>query len=163
MGPWFKKGLLVSGLVLLADQLSKVWILYGLKLPEVRQIEILPFLSFTMVWNKGISMGLPVDEAVGRWGIIVLTSAISLLILRWLYKSVDKAEALGFALILGGAVGNIIDRFIHGAVADFVHLHAWGYDFYVFNVADSGVTIGVAILLIDGLLLKGKSPKNDAK
>ncbi len=162
MGPYFKKGLIGAAFVLVADQLSKWWVLEGLKLPEVGRIDVLPFFSFTMVWNPGIAMGLP-GEALGPWGLTALTSAISLWLVFLLRKSVSFFEALGLTLILGGAIGNIIDRVVHGAVVDFLHLHAWDYNFYVFNVADSGVTIGVIILLIDSLRTGLKGPKNDAK
>ena len=162
-GPYFKSGLLISTILLVADQLSKWWILNGLKLPELGSVQLLPFLNFTMVWNYGISMGLPLGDQLGKWGIIVLTGAISIWLLHWMSKSDKKLEAIALAVILGGAIGNIIDRFLHGAVVDFVHLHAWGYSFYVFNVADSAITIGVILLLIDGLRDGAKSPKKASK
>ncbi|UTW58427.1 signal peptidase II [Kordiimonas sp. SCSIO 12603] len=160
VGPYFKRGLLISGILLLADQISKWWVLNGLKLPEVGSIELLPFLNFTMVWNYGISMGLPIGDSLGKWGIVILTAGISMWLLNWLRTTERKLEGLGLAIILGGAIGNIIDRFLHGAVVDFIHLHAFSYNFYVFNVADSAITIGVILLLIDGLLEGRKGPKN---
>ncbi len=160
VGPYFKRGLLISGLILLVDQISKWWVLSGLKLPEVGSIELLPFLNFTMVWNYGISMGLPIGDSLGKWGIVILTAGISMWLLNWLRTTGRKLEGLGLAIILGGAIGNIIDRFLHGAVVDFIHLHAFSYNFYVFNVADSAITIGVILLLIDGLLEGRKGPKN---
>lgn len=163
VGPHFRFGVLLSILLVAADQLSKYWVLQGLNLPEVGSIALLPFLNFTMVWNYGISMGLPIGESLGKWGIIVLTVAISLWLVNWLRKSDRRFEAVSLALILGGAIGNIIDRFLHGAVVDFVHLHAWGYSFYVFNLADSAITIGVILLLIDGLRDSQKGPKKASK
>jgi len=163
VGPYFRVGLLVSSLLIAADQLSKGWILYGLKLPEIGSVALLPFLNFTMVWNYGISMGLPIGESLGKWGIIALTVAVSLWLLHWLKKSERKFEALSLSLIIGGAIGNIIDRFLHGAVVDFVHLHAGGYSFYVFNLADSSISIGVVLLLIDGLRDGAKGPKKASK
>jgi len=162
-GPYFRTGLLGAAALLVADQLSKWWILEGLKLPEKGSVELLPFLNFSMVWNRGISMGIPLGESLGKWGIIILTAAISLWVAKWLFDTSKKGEAWGLALILGGAIGNIIDRFLHGAVVDFVHLHAWGYSFYVFNVADAAITIGVMLLLIDGLRPAKKGPKNAQK
>lgn len=161
IGPYFSRGLLISGFILLADQISKWWILNGLKLPEVGSVELLPFLNFTMVWNYGISMGLPMGESLGKWGIVILTAGISLWLLNWLRTTEQKFEGWGLAIILGGAIGNIVDRFLHGAVVDFIHLHAFDYNFYVFNVADSAITIGVILLLIDGLLGGLKGPKKD--
>ncbi len=162
-GPYTKRGFLGAAALIAADQLSKWWVLKGLKLPEVGSIEFLPFLNFTMVWNRGISMGIPLGESLGKWGIVALTFGISAWIAHMLLSTNRQFEGWGYSLILGGALGNIIDRFVHGAVVDFVHLHAAGYSFYVFNLADSAITIGVALLLIDGLRASGKGPKNAKK
>ncbi|WP_417451881.1 signal peptidase II [Kordiimonas sp.] len=162
-GPYFRRGILIAAMLVVVDQLSKWWILEGLKLPEKGSVPLLPFLSFSMVWNKNISMGIPLSDSLGRWGIVVLTVAISIWLVHWLAKTLRGFEAISLALILGGAVGNLIDRFVHGAVVDFIHLHAWGYNFYVFNVADSAITIGVVLLIIDGLRGGDKSPKNAQK
>ena len=162
-GPYFRQGLLLAAILVVADQLSKWWVLEGLLLPQKGSVPILPFLSFSMVWNKGISMGIPLGESLGRWGIVVLTLAISGWLVHWLMKTLRGFEAVSLALILGGAIGNLIDRFVHGAVVDFVHLHAWGYNFYVFNLADSAISIGVVLLIIDGLRGADKSPKNAPK
>jgi len=162
-GPHLRFGLLVGFLLMVADQLSKYWILHGLDLPARGSIALLPFLNFTMVWNHGISMGLPIGPALGKWGILVLTGGISAWLLSWLVKTASRVEALSLGLIIGGAIGNIIDRLIYGAVVDFVHLHAGGHSFYVFNLADSAISIGVAILLIDGLRGGAKGPKNAQK
>jgi len=154
---------MVAVVLVAADQASKFWIINGLKLPELRTIELLPFLNFTMVWNEGISMGLITGDEVGKWALIALTFAITLWLVNWLRTTTEKLEAYALAMIIGGAVGNVIDRFIHGAVVDFVHLHAWGYNFYVFNLADSAISIGAVLLLLDGLLAGRKSPKNASK
>jgi len=163
IGDHFKFGLLISVLLLVADQLSKFWVLEGLNLDEIGTVALLPFLNFTMVWNEGISMSLPVGDWLGRWGLIILTGLISLWLVNWLRTSEKKFEALALAMIIGGAVGNIIDRFIYGAVVDFVHLHAWGYSFYVFNVADSAISVGAVLLLYDGLRDGRKGPKKASK
>jgi len=160
---YFQKGLLAILVLVAVDQLSKWWVLNIFDLPSKGSVEILPFFSLSMVWNKGISMGLPLGDALGKWGIVILTTAISLWLLFWLRKSERKFEAASLALILSGAVGNLIDRFLHGAVVDFVHLHAFDYNFYVFNVADSAITVGVIMLLIDGLRDSRKSLKKTSK
>ncbi len=162
-GVHFRFGLMISGLLLLADQLSKYWVLNSLKLPELGTVALLPFLNFTMVWNEGISMSLPVGDWIGRWGLVILTALISLWLLNWLRTTVRKFEATALAMILGGAIGNIIDRIQHGAVVDFVHLHVGGYNFYVFNLADSAISIGAVLLLFDGLRDGAKGPKKASK
>jgi signal peptidase II len=163
LGAYFRCGLIGSALLVVADQLSKWWILEGLKLPEKGSVPLLPFLSFSMVWNKNISMGIPLGETVGKWGLVALTIAISIWLVHWLSKTARQFEAVALAMILGGAIGNVIDRLAHGAVVDFVHLHAFDYNFYVFNVADAAITIGVLLLIIDGLRGGDKSPKNAQK
>jgi len=156
-------GLILTFLILVFDQLSKWWILEVFDLPSKSSVQILPFFSLTMVWNKSISMGLPLDEYLGKWGIVALTLAISAWLVWWLKDTGRKTEAFALALILGGAIGNVIDRFIHGAVVDFVHLYAFDYSFYVFNIADAAISVGVVFLIIDGLLAARKSPKNASK
>lgn len=160
---YFKKGLIAIFVLTVVDQLTKWWVLNIYDLPAKGSVEILPFFSLTMVWNKGISMGLPLGDALGKWGIIVMITAISLWLLFWLKKSERVFEATALSLMLSGAVGNLIDRFVHGAVVDFIHLHAFDYNFYVFNVADSAITIGVIMLLIDGLRDGRKSLKKTSK
>lgn len=147
-----RAGLAIAGAVLLLDQLLKYWILHVFGLPLKGSVEILPFFSLTMVWNEGVSLGLfQAGSGVGRWLLIGLTSAISLWIFVWLRRARHWLSVVGLGLVLGGAVGNIIDRIIHGAVADFVHLHALGYDFYVFNLADSAITLGIVALIAEAM------------
>lgn len=145
-------GLAIAAAVLVLDQAVKYWILYIYDLPSLGSVEILPFFSLTMVWNEGVSLGLlEAGSEVGRWLLVGLTSAISVWIFMWLRRAAPGLTRLGLALVLGGAIGNIIDRIIYGAVADFVHLHAGKYDFYVFNVADSAITLGVVALIADAI------------
>lgn len=161
--PFLWRSITAILLLIVLDQISKWWVLNVLDLPSVGSIPVLPFFSLTMVWNEGISMGLSIGERLGKWGIVVLTLGVSVWLLCWLTKTRNAFEATGLTLILSGAVGNLIDRFVHGAVVDFIHLHAFDYNFYVFNVADSAITIGVIVLLIDGLRSHDKSPKNASK
>lgn len=154
---WAPIGVLI---LVVLDQFSKWWVLNIFDLPTKRSVELLPFLSLTMVWNEGISMGLAVGDFLGKWGIVILTGLITMGLAVWLFRSARKSEQIALTLVVGGAIGNLIDRFVHGAVVDFVHLHAGGYNFYVFNLADSAISIGVALLLIDGLRGEGKSPRN---
>lgn len=162
-GQYFWKGLLVALGVLGMDQATKAWMIYGLNLNDIGSVNILPVLSFTMVWNRGISMGLPIEALTGANGLILLTSVITLALLVWLYRTVRRFEALALMLIIGGAAGNLIDRFIYGAVVDFIHLHAGDYSFYVFNVADAAITFGVIALLIDGFFERPKANESQAE
>ena len=147
-----RQGLTIALAVLVLDQAVKYWVLYVYGLPARGSVEILPFFSLTMVWNQGVSLGLlEAGSDLGRWLLVGLTSAISVWIFLWLRRAPVGLTRLALALVLGGAVGNIIDRVIYGAVADFVHLHAWGYDFYVFNVADSAITLGVIALIAEAV------------
>jgi lipoprotein signal peptidase len=136
--PW---GLTAAIAVLAADQASKWWILDGLDLPDLGSVALLPVLNFTMVWNRGVTFGL----LNGFGGSRIVLAAI----------------ALAVVAIGGGAVGNVIDRLRFGAVVDFIHAHAFGWSWYVFNVADAAIVCGVAALLLDGLRPR-LSPAHDA-
>ena len=139
--------------ILILDRLSKWWILNVFDLPARQDVAVLPFFSLTMVWNRGISLGLfQADSESGTWLLIAVISIIIVVLAVWLYRVREGFLAVAIALVLGGAIGNLIDRFLYdGAVADFVRLHAFGFSFYVFNVADAAITFGVIALLWDAL------------
>ncbi len=147
-------GLLVAVVILVADQASKWWILEVLNLPFLRQVVLLPVLSLTMVWNRGVTFGLL--SGFGDWGYLVLTG-ISLVVVAalgvWLRRAESRMAAIAIGAIVGGAIGNVIDRLRFGAVVDFIHAHVdtpWGeYSWYVFNVADAAIVCGVVALIID--------------
>lgn len=153
-----RKGILVAGLVaavivLLADQASKWWILHGLNLPEVGQVVILPVLNFTMVWNRGVTFGLLTgDSAFAHLGLAIFALAVVIVLAVWLTRTQRLIIALPVGAIAGGALGNVADRLHYGAVVDFIQAHAFGYSWYVFNVADAAIVCGVAVLVIDNLL-----------
>lgn len=142
-------GLMVALGAAIADRLSKYAILYLIDLPERQNIQILPFFDLTMVWNRGVSFGmLAADGLTGRLALTGFTLAISLGVLLWLWRNDDILSAIALGGILGGALGNIYDRLMYGAVADFFDFHLLGYHWYVFNVADAAISIGVTLLLI---------------
>ena len=146
-------GLLTAFLVLGLDQASKHWVLTHIDLPDVGSIDLLPFLSLTMVWNHGVTFGLLAHfGAVGTWLLAGIALAVVALLLRWLLRAETWPVALAIGGIAGGAIGNVIDRMRFGAVVDFIHAHAFGYSWYVFNVADAAIVCGVATLLLDGIL-----------
>ncbi|RME63433.1 MAG: signal peptidase II [Alphaproteobacteria bacterium] len=162
-----RAGLGIAGAVLALDQIVKYWVLHIFDLPARGQVEILPFFSLTMIWNEGVSLGLlQAGPGVGRWLLVALTSLIAIWIVFWLRRVRHWLSVLGLGLVLGGAVGNILDRVIYGAVADFVHLHAGGHDFYVFNLADGAITLGVGALIAEAVWGGGGSrggPSDAAK
>lgn len=146
-------GLLAALLVLAADQASKWWVLNVVHLPDVGQIVLLPVLNLTMVWNRGVTFGLL--NSFGAWSSVAL-AAVALGVVAalaiWLRRAESRVVATALGAIAGGAVGNVIDRLRFGAVVDFIHAHAWGWSWYVFNVADAAIVCGVAALVLDGLL-----------
>lgn len=155
-----KKALGLVMLVFLLDRLSKYWILNIYDLPALGQVDILPFFSLTMVWNEGISLGLfQAGGDTGRYILIGFTGLITIILLRWMWREGQSFVALSLALIVGGSLGNIYDRVQFGAVADFLHFHVSNYSFYVFNVADSAITLGVIFMLWDALLSPQKTTK----
>ncbi len=152
-------GGLIALAVFAADQASKLWLLDGLKMTEGERIAIASFFDVHLMWNTGISYSLfPQTTAGGRWALLGVTLLATLLLGAWLWRSTGLAAALALGAIIGGALGNAYDRFAYGAVADFCDLHAFGWHFYVFNLADTGITLGVLLLVYDGLLATGRKP-----
>lgn len=143
-------GWLLALLVILADRLSKLWVMDGLGLAPGESMAVLPVFSLTFVWNEGVSLGLfKQGTDIGRWVLIGLTAGISLLLAFWLQQTRERLAAMAIGAILGGAIGNIWDRVHYGAVADFLHLHVGGWSFYIFNIADAAISIGVVLLLVE--------------
>ncbi len=124
-------------------------------------IIITDFFNIVKVWNFGVSFGMFNDLEYSKEIFVVLVSLISIGLAIWLYKIEDKILIAAITLILGGALGNLIDRIINSAVADFLDFHAFGYHWPAFNLADIAVFCGVALFLIDDLILKTK--KNNEK
>jgi signal peptidase II len=152
-----RMGLLVAAAALALDQLVKVVLLYGVgwiatlgQAPNGIRVEVLPFFDIVMVWNKGISYGLLQAESdFHRWILVVFALGVTGFLVWWLRGVQDLRLAQAIGLIIGGALGNVIDRVLYGAVADFFLLHAFGYEWYVFNVADTAVVLGVAVMGLD--------------
>lgn len=147
----------VAAAVVLADQLSKFWILNVLDLPARQQVPVLSFFNLTMVWNRGVSFGLlRAHSEFGRWGLVAFSLVIVVALAIWARRIHKPITAAAIGLIMGGALGNnIIDRARLGAVTDFLDFSALHFP-WVFNVADAGINVGVALLLIDMLLLQPK-------
>ena len=136
---------------LLADQASKYWVVQVLDLKTLRQIAVLPpLLNFHMAWNRGINFGLfSGDGDTGRWLLIGLALAISVGVLIWARRQSDRRVQLASGLLVGGAVGNVIDRLVYGAVADFLNMSCCGLDNpFAFNIADVAIFAGALGLII---------------
>nr|MBX2805821.1 signal peptidase II [Hyphomicrobiales bacterium] len=114
------------------------------------RVEVTSYMDLVMLWNPGISFGqLPQSSELGRYLLIGLSSVAAFVLFIWMAYSHSRLVAASIGLIIGGAVGNLIDRIVHGAVADFFSFHYAGYYWYVFNIADVAITLGVIGLLID--------------
>ncbi len=149
-------GLVVALLVLVLDQAVKWFVTGPLDLPERVGIDLLPIFRLLWVENRGVSMGfLTAGSEAERWLLTLFTGAIAIGVAVWLWRERRAFDAAALGLVLGGALGNILDRVRLGYVADFLNLHfgAWS-PFLVFNVADMGVSIGVALLVLRALLTR---------
>ncbi len=143
------RGYIIAGAIFIVDQIVKLWIIAGVGLQAKGSINLLPVLSLTWVENRGVSMGLlQADGAKERWILTGVTALIAAGVGWWMRKETNRIDILALAFVLGGALGNIVDRVRFGYVVDFVHVHVGEWSFYVFNVADAAITIGVAILLL---------------
>ena len=149
-------GLVAAAGALIADQGSKLALLYGfgfLHMVPGQFVRLLPFFNLVMVWNPGISYGL--FPASSLWGtaLLVLISLAAIAGLGyWLWGMTSLSLAIGVGLVIGGAIGNnLIDRVVYGRVADFFYFHAFGYGFYVFNVADIAITFGAVAIIYEVL------------
>ncbi|HQT85160.1 MULTISPECIES: signal peptidase II [Acidiphilium] len=144
-------GVVMALVVLLADQASKYWVLYGLDLPQRAVVRILPVLNFAMVWNHGVTFGILAGDNATLLLIVVAAVAVIALAV-WLWRAVHLTTTLAVGAIIGGAIGNIISRVQYGAVVDFIDAHIGAYHWYVFNVADAAIVCGVGTLILDSML-----------
>ena len=146
--------------MLVLDQASKAWLIGLLEAREFRGIEVTGFFNLVMVWNRGVSFGmLATGEETMRWLLTALALVISAGLVWWLRRQSHRLAVVAIGLVIGGAVGNAIDRIVYGAVADFFDVHVAGWSWPAFNVADSAITVGVLLLLLDAF----RTPKAAAK
>jgi signal peptidase II len=143
-------GGVVALVVVCADQIAKLPVLSRSDWLVAHSEPLAPFLDFTLRWNRGISFSLFArGSESGEAALLALTLAAVVLLAWWLFRSRSTLPAIGLGLIIGGALGNAADRLIHGAVVDYLDLHAFGRHFFVFNLADAAINIGVALLIVD--------------
>ena len=151
---WLAYAIAAAALVL--DQLSKWWMIEVFMLPLRLSTRILGPLSFTFVQNRGVSFGLMQAEAdLVRWGLTLFSLIVAVVLGVWARRPERGLHALGLGLIIGGAIGNAIDRSRLGYVIDFIDVQRLGFFPWVFNVADSAITVGVIALLVDSLRRDG--------
>jgi signal peptidase II len=158
-------GFTVAAVVFALDQLTK-WIVAGpLELQSVRQIVLLPIFNLSWTENNGISLGyLNAETETGRWMLVALTGAIAIGVAFWLAREKQRGDQVALGMVLGGALGNILDRVRFGYVVDFADLHFGSFrPFLVFNVADAAISIGVVILLLRAFLIRDERPKENVE
>ncbi|MBL8666142.1 MAG: signal peptidase II [Rhodospirillales bacterium] len=149
--PLFGRGLALSALIVVLDQVTKWWILERIMMPP-RLIPLTPFFNLVMTWNRGVSFGLFNNDSPYNALILSLVALVICGVLAfWLLHARKPVLAYGLGMVIGGAIGNLIDRIRFGAVADFLDFHLWGYHWPAFNVADSAITVGVAVLIAESV------------
>ena len=154
--PYIRLGLITALLACAADQASKVYLLFVYHLPQHAPLRLGPLFDFVFVRNSGISYGLfQTQGELGQWLLLGFKVAAVIALGAWLMRARDRLTALSLGLIIGGAIGNAIDRVAYGWVFDFVFFHiragSWRFDWYVFNLADVAIVAGVIGLLYDSL------------
>ncbi|WP_332812356.1 signal peptidase II [Sphingomonas sp.] len=151
-----KLGLTIAASIFVIDQITKWVMTYPLQLRDRRVIEVLPIFDLKWVENYGVSMGfLTADGELGRWLLVALTGAISAAVFVWMWREKQRDDVIALSLVLGGALGNILDRIRLGHVVDFADLHFGDiHPFLVFNVGDAAITIGVLLLLVRALFTR---------
>lgn len=150
MSPARRLGVIVVLVVFLADQALKLWLLFGLRLAETGPFAVTPFMDIVLAWNRGISYGLfQQGTDIGRWALVVISFVAAVWLGRWMWREQRPLTIVSLALIVGGALGNGLDRAVYGAVVDFVHLHYGSFSWYIFNIADAAIVVGVVGLLYE--------------
>ena len=152
------QGIMLASMVFIADQLLKYIMIGPLQLESRAVIRLIPFFDLRWAENTGVSMGfLEASSETQRWMLVGLTAAIALVVAVWMLREKLRGEVLALALVLGGALGNIVDRVRYGYVVDYADLHFGDFrPFFIFNLADAAISIGVVILLARAFLMREK-------
>ena len=165
-GPLTPLGLTIALLAGVVDQVSKLWLLYGFDLESRVPVAIAPFVDLVVTWNSGISYGLfQQRELLGAWALLAFKVVVVIALWAWLARASSRLTAVALGLIIGGAVGNAIDRLHWPGVMDFVLFHvetgSWNFRWYVFNLADVAIVAGVAALLYDSFRVGAPQKRPD--
>lgn len=160
-GDYSRIGLLWASVVFAIDQASKYWLVQVYQLAEKGVVTITSFFDLVMVWNEGISYGLFQQTSFGGQVLLIcLAFIVTIALVVWLARSDSLIAAISLGLVIGGAIGNGIDRVIYGAVADFASFHVKDFYWYVFNVADVAIVAGVIGLMYDAVFPSRKKVSN---
>ncbi len=157
MNPRLRTGIIAAVVVLALDQASKLWLLYVFDIARRGAVKVTPFFDLVLAWNVGISFGwFQNDNPLAQTGLMIVKAVAVIVLAIWMARSQTLIATVALGLIIGGAIGNGIDRFAYGAVLDFAlfHLQIGGntYNWYVFNLADVAIVAGVAALLYDSFV-----------
>jgi signal peptidase II len=160
VSPFLRSGLIAAVAALVIDQASKLWLLNVFELGRRGTVALTPFFDLVLAWNTGISYGWFQNSGPVGQAILLAIKAIAVIVLAvWMARSGTRTAVIGLGLIIGGAIGNVIDRLAYGAVVDFALFHAEiggkTYNWYVFNLADVAIVAGVAALLYDSFVSPG--------
>ena len=149
-------GLSIAATILFLDQLTKWAVTHVFQLQLRREVDLLPFFTLRWVENRGVSMGLlPAGSETTRWLLVALTAGIATFVAAWMWREKRRDDAFALSLVLGGALGNIIDRIRFGYVVDFADLHFGEFrPFLIFNVGDAAISIAVVVLLLRAFLVR---------
>jgi signal peptidase II len=157
MSPHLRLGIIAATAALLLDQATKLWLLFVFDIARHGAVAVAPFFDLVLAWNTGISYGWFADQGPTGQAIMLAVKAIAVVVLAiWMARSSTKLAVLALGLIIGGAIGNAIDRLAYGAVVDFALFHLQigekTFNWYVFNLADVAIVVGVAALLYDSFV-----------
>ena len=159
-----RAGIIAALVALVLDQASKLWLLYVFDLGRRGAVRVTPFFDLLLAWNVGISFGWFQNDSLVAQVILNLVKAAAVIALAvWMAWSRTMLATIALGLIIGGAIGNAIDRILYGAVADFFSFHAFGYEWYIFNIADTAIVAGVVGLLYESVFGGHKKVSNPSK
>jgi signal peptidase II len=148
-------GLVAAFAAVALDQGYKYWALYVGDVATRQPLRLAPFLDIILVWNPGISYSLfPADSLRARYVLLAVALTATALLALWLWHTRQVWTSIALGLLVGGALGNAIDRYCYGAVADFFLFHVGRFSWYVFNIADVAIAVGVAILVLESVMAK---------
>ncbi len=155
------RALTFSVVLILLDQVSKAWLIDVMAARDFVPLAMTPFFNLVMVWNPGVSFGLfGGDPAETRWILAAVNGVVSVFLFLWMRRAEGPWQRYALAAVIGGAIGNAIDRLHYGQVADFFDFHVAGWHWPAFNVADIAISCGVAILLLDSLFGRRDGARN---